>query len=996
MKSLIRAILLATLTLAGPAFAAPSLVLSNQPGWNGWTVETRCRAGFREHGGAGEAMTPYDNQFATVLTGTPAGTVITVPAVSASMLPASGGPKDKAEGSLSFSYTVGTASTDDVFSFIIDSTTSAVDAKKDFGVGPVAADAVFECELKLRTFAPISAGPLIRIPAMPALTSPSTESMFATFNFAPAVLSGFSVPGDPERLLPLTLAPGQWFEYILTYSIVTPYGEDPHISYTLAGGAADRLPANVVPNPEFEITGPNGATVTTTIPNTLDPSAAAAWNQALFNGTNLTSSLIPSTNTLGRSCGNMLHIESDGLFTGSSASPISVNLAAELPVGSYGSLDIQVISGTVAIAFAVNTDNATVLDSAVTLDNSNPAWQHITFSNATLPTGQIQIQIAAPEGESAIVNIDNVVAHAQFAPRPTRYDYPGGFGSVERWISDFAYPNQIPAVGDFDGDGLDDIATFLRSAYVGSNQEGHVYVALNTGGGFNFAGLWQGWFCIGDETPAVGDFDGDGRDDVATFVPTTGKVWVALSTGTAFCTAREWYDTTANGPFMEGGGLTLAKQVPLVGDFNGDGLDDIAVCARGTDADVHVALNTGSSFAARTKWHDDFCPGAAIPKAGDVDGDGKADVVCFVRDSQVGSADGDVQVAVSTSAAFQSNLPVFWHQNFAPTTDYEPLLADLNGDGSMDILAVHQDGRLFAAISTGGDSFGSGAGGTHTGDPDWQWQSGVRNNGNETPLVGRFNRDLNDDLCVFTFGERSGADFAATYVTLCGDPSKPFLTNVTAPARAVAGDLVTVDGTSLGSGGWYARARLIGPGNTILTPTFNALASSGATLAIPGGCYPSGLYRLLVFDDETQEPSSNSWPVRLVSTADDWLTAHFSPWQRSQPAISGDDADPDLDDLPNLAEYLFGTDPNMPQFGFLPWERLPGNVLVTQFSARSDRGCVKVTIQHSDDLNEWTDGDSIMSDGTGPVGTSLPGYLATPVTSAPKQFARLRFSRIDD
>jgi hypothetical protein len=374
------------------------------PGWNGWAVEARCRAGCREHGGAGEAMTPYDTRSGTVLQNLAAGAVVTIPTAAAAMLPASGAAKDKAQGSLAFKYTVGTAASDDTFSFTIDSTTSAVAAKHNFGAGLVPADAVFECELKLRTYAPLAAGPSVRIPMMPTLTSPATETMAATFSFAPGGLSGFRVAGDPELTFPLTLATGQWFDYTLTYSIVTPYGTDPHVSYTLLGGAAGQAPANLVPNPEFEIVGPNGATVVTNTPNVLNPSAAAAWNQALFNGTQLTTSLVPSTDVLAGSCGNMLRIESNGQFTGSNASPISVNLPFEIPVGSRGSLDIRVLAGSVTIAFAINTANATTLDSAVTVSSANgmtPVAAGRSFIPARFPWWGISTAMAGMTSPSA-------------------------------------------------------------------------------------------------------------------------------------------------------------------------------------------------------------------------------------------------------------------------------------------------------------------------------------------------------------------------------------------------------------------------------------------------------------------------------------------------------------------------------------------------------------------------------------------------------------------
>jgi hypothetical protein len=430
-----------------------------------------------------------------------------------------------------------------------------------------------------------------------------------------------------------------------------------------------------------------------------------------------------------------------------------------------------------------------------------------------------------------------------------------------------------------------------------------------------------------------------------------------------------------------------------VGDFNGDGRDDIAVCTRGATADAYVALSTGRGFARQTLWHGDFCAGTAVPKVGDVNGDGKADLVCFVRNSRTGGTEADVEVIISTGSVFNYNGIRFWHMYFAPTTAYEPLLADLNGDGSMDILAVHQDGRVFAAVATVLDSFGSGAGGATTTDPHWLWKSGVRNNANETPLIGHFNRDMNDDLCVFVFGERTGADFAATYVTLGGDPTGPLLTSLAAPANGRAGDLLQVTG-SLGVAGWQTRARLVGPNNTTLTPVPHSWGGTGGSLRVPSGCYPSVLYRFLIFDDATQEPSSNSFPVQLVGTEDAWRVDHFSTWERSTAAVSGDNADPDRDGLPNLAEYIFGTNPRTPQFNYLPWHRVGTNQLVTQFSTRSDRGCVKITIQHSGNLAAWTNGDSFTFDGTGPVGGTALGYLATPATTEPRRFARLSFSRL--
>jgi len=102
-------------------------------------------------------------------------------------------------------------------------------------------------------------------------------------------------------------------------------------------------------------------------------------------------------------------------------------------------------------------------------------------------------------------------------------------------------------VGDFDGDGRDDIVTFLRgtSSSVGT---GDVYVALSNGSAFGAGIKWNNWFCIGNEIPMVGDFSGDGKADIATFVHETGSgtlrgdVFVAASSGTTFGTGIKWHD----------------------------------------------------------------------------------------------------------------------------------------------------------------------------------------------------------------------------------------------------------------------------------------------------------------------------------------------------------------------------------------------------------------------------------------------------------------------
>ncbi|MGW3350293.1 DUF2961 domain-containing protein [Nonomuraea rubra] len=219
-----------------------------------------------------------------------------------------------------------------------------------------------------------------------------------------------------------------------------------------------------------------------------------------------------------------------------------------------------------------------------------------------------------------------------------------------KWHDHFAVGEEIPAVGDFDGDGRDDIATFTRG------DAGDVWVALSTGSGFAPARKWHDRFALGREFPAVGDFDGDGKDDIVTFTRgDAGDVFVALSSGSVFRQdAWRWHDHFA-----------LGTETPAVGDFDGDGRDDIATFTGGTAADVYVSLSDGGAFVQRSwKWHDGFAAGDQLPGVGDVNGDGRADAIAFTR----GDA-ADVHVATSDGGRFRADA-VKWHDYFAAGTEW--------------------------------------------------------------------------------------------------------------------------------------------------------------------------------------------------------------------------------------------------------------------------------------------------------------------------------------
>jgi hypothetical protein len=159
----------------------------------------------------------------------------------------------------------------------------------------------------------------------------------------------------------------------------------------------------------------------------------------------------------------------------------------------------------------------------------------------------------------------------------------------------------VPAVGDFDGDGRDDVVTFTRGT------DHKAFVALSDGARFAGDGwLWSDAFCFGGEIPAVGDVDGDGRDDAVTFTRgTTGDVFVSRSDGGRFRdTGLRWHDRFA-----------LGTETPGIGDFTGDGRADIVTFTQGTTADVFVSHSDGTAFAdTGWLWNDDFARAGETPR----------------------------------------------------------------------------------------------------------------------------------------------------------------------------------------------------------------------------------------------------------------------------------------------------------------------------------------------------------------------------------------------
>jgi serralysin len=287
----------------------------------------------------------------------------------------------------------------------------------------------------------------------------------------------------------------------------------------------------------------------------------------------------------------------------------------------------------------------------------------------------------------------------------------GGFVSGMQWLD-----------GDFNGDGKQDLVAIWRDG---------VYTVLDvyasTGTAFTLqrwatreASFGAGWRWI------VGDFTGDGRDDVGHMTRPFSRVYVGVyaSTGSAF-TWSSWLDTEA-------------KQIDLtlwfVGDFNGDGRDDLAAWWDDYgQLSMNVHVSAGTSFTPQ-RWatKQGNVIGGMLWFDGDFNGDGKRDLATVWNDA--GQITMDVQASTGTAFTLQR-----WATRQGSLIDGMLwFVGDFNGDGRDDVATRWNDGGLITMdvqASTG----------TAFTLQRWATQQGSLIDG-MLWFVGDFNGDGKDDL----------------------------------------------------------------------------------------------------------------------------------------------------------------------------------------------------------------------------------------------------------
>ena len=155
--------------------------------------------------------------------------------------------------------------------------------------------------------------------------------------------------------------------------------------------------------------------------------------------------------------------------------------------------------------------------------------------------------------------------------------------------------------GDYDGDGKADVAIYRP-------QTGMWFILQSSTG---FTGrLGYGWGASGD-VPVASDYDGDGTTDIAVYRPSSAY-WFILKSSSHF-TAWDLYQWGSTG------------DLPVPADYDGDVKADLAVYRPSSGLWHILHSSTGFTDGQDYTWG----LGEDVPVAGDYDGDGTADIAMY-------------------------------------------------------------------------------------------------------------------------------------------------------------------------------------------------------------------------------------------------------------------------------------------------------------------------------------------------------------------------------
>ena len=302
-------------------------------------------------------------------------------------------------------------------------------------------------------------------------------------------------------------------------------------------------------------------------------------------------------------------------YTGAQPTSAADSVAATVNAATGEVVSAGVASGGIGV-YEVNI----IMPSSLTANAQTPVYiaQNAFISNTvtipvgtsgssatpistTLPplpweTGSIAVNNGIPASSGNQNQSKLLVYPVIWQPSTSIWTRQPGNGVQDR--QSLGQPGDIPAPGDYDGDGTVDLAVYRPS-------NATFYVIPSSSPSVVYT---QQWGQAGD-VPVPADYDGSGRSNYALFRPSTGQ-WLLISSLNPSVTLTATWGQPGD--------------IPVPGDYDGNRIADLAVFRPSTGQWL-LRSNVNPNLTLTLIWGQ----AGDIPVAGDYDGDGVTDLAVF-------------------------------------------------------------------------------------------------------------------------------------------------------------------------------------------------------------------------------------------------------------------------------------------------------------------------------------------------------------------------------
>jgi hypothetical protein len=376
--------------------------------------------------------------------------------------------------------------------------------------------------------------------------------------------------------------------------------------------------------------------------------------------------------------------------------------------------------------------------------------------------------------------------------------------------TDFPIPMQTQdvAAGDFNGDGKLDLAVTLY------NQQFSLALLLGTGtGSFGAPTYFPNTSAADSPAIIAADLNNDGKLDVlimhnfACFTtPCRGARTVTVMLGNGNGTFQQWEMDVNTFPYSM-----------AIGDFNRDGIKDLAVGGSNTELSILLGLGNGN-FTPPSVMQ--LVPGGDLFSASN-----DVDVADFNRDGiqditvPLGNGNGNAIVLGNGNGTFRVASRITEDAVSSPQSD---AVADFNGDGFVDIARGMGDGTngLIQILHGNGD-------GTFRPAVRYAVPAPMSSVGGGYIIAADFNGDSKPDIGLEVRGAHAATDVLLNTSGPAVPPTSPTLSSLTLTPSSVSGGSASTGTVTLS-----ARAQAA---TTVRLASNSAAAGVPATVTVASG-----------------------------------------------------------------------------------------------------------------------------------------------------------------